>query len=320
MTLDSLAGEMREGDQIPPASGLGDGALVLERGDPGYPSRLALLPDPPSRLYARGQIPTAPMVAIVGSREADSWARRLASALAAELAAQGLVVISGGARGIDTAAHQGALDGGGSTVAVIGSGFGHLYPEGNRPLFERIAARGAVLSEFEADTPPARWTFPRRNRLVAALSSAVVVAQAADRSGALITARIARELGLPVGAVPGAAGDPRSRGCNQLIRTGAAVVEGLADVLALLALEGGPRQLDLPELAARGKDAALDVADELSEPERAVLDRVGPAPLHIDEIAADAGLSASEALAALLSLELAGLVEDRGGKRYVRLG
>lgn len=295
-------------------------AETVERGGPGYPERLELLADPPPLLHVLGRIPRASMVAIVGAREADAQARRLAAGLASELATRGLVVVSGGARGVDTAAHQGALDAGGGTVAVIGSGFTHMYPEGNRQLFEAIAGAGAVVTEFEPDTPPTRWTFPRRNRIVAALASAVVVAQAGERSGALITARIARELGVPVGAVPGAAGDLRSRGCNQLLRTGAAMIEDAADVLALLDCDAAPSQPDLPGVATRGKHSSPGTLDGLSEQERAVLDNLGGAPVHIDDIASGAGLTASEALAAMLNLELAGLVEDRGGKSFIRVG
>jgi len=311
---------MSEFDDISCGPSLTAGATVLARGAAGFPSRLDALSDPPDQLYVIGRIPEAPMVAIVGSRDADPQARRLAAILAAELTANGYAVVSGGARGIDTAAHRGALDAGGATVAVLGSGLAHVYPAANRPLFEAIASSGAVLTEFDEDTPPTRWTFPRRNRIVAALACAVVVAQAGERSGALITARIARELGVPVGAVPGAAGDLRSRGCNRLIRAGAALIEGLPDVLALIGAGEGPSQLGLPGVETRSNESAPGVPDGLSESELAVLEALGGAPSHVDDIAAGAGLKAAEVMAAILNLELAGLVEDRGGKSFVRVG
>lgn len=311
---------MSEIDENSPVPMFDEGTEMVLRGDTGYPSRLELLSDPPPRLYVRGSITELPMVAIVGTREADGQMRRLVSGLAAELVSRGLVVISGGARGIDTAAHEGALEAGGATVAVIGSGFNHMYPEINRQLFARIEVSGAVLTEFEADTPPTRWTFPRRNRLVAAMASAVVVAQAGERSGALITARIARDLGISLGAVPGAAGDPRSRGCNQLIRAGAVMVEDVTDVLALLEGEAVPRQLDLSRIASGDGYPRCEALAGLSAHERTVLDRLGSTPVHIDDIASGAGLSASDVLAAVLNLELAGLVEDRGGKAFIRVG
>jgi DNA processing protein len=320
MTLDSLADEMNLHE---PKDGVSSGApevQELSRGEPGYPERLELLSDPPERLFLRGRIPDGPMVAIVGSRDADAQARRLAAGLAADLVARGVTILSGGALGIDTAAHQGALDGSGPTVAVIGSGFDHVYPEKNRQLFERIAIDGAVLTELEPRTPPSRWTFPRRNRIVAALAGAVVVAQAGERSGALITARLARELDVPLGAVPGAAGDPKSRGCNQLIRTGAAMVEELADVLGLLDAKAIGGQLNLPGVGSRGKGTPRGALDGLSDEELAVLDSVGGTPVHIDEIVTGAGLTAPEVMSAILNLELAGLIEDRGGRSFIRVG
>jgi len=311
---------MSEIDDNSDASRRSETVRSVARGDEGYPVRLESLPDPPALLYVRGRVPRAPMVAIVGSRDADVQTSRLAATLAAELVARGLVVVSGGARGIDTAAHRGALDAGGATVAVLGSGFAQIYPQSNRALFEAIAASGAVMTEFEPDTPPTRWTFPRRNRIVAAMASAVVVAQAGERSGSLITARIARELGVPVGAFPGAAGDLHSRGCNRLIRGGAALVEDVSDVISMLDRDEGPSQLGLPGVETRGKHSPPEAVEGLSDTERTVLEKLGGAPTHIDDVASSAGMSAAEVLAAMLNLELAGLVEDRGGKSFARLG
>ena len=298
----------------------GEASREILRGDSGYPERLERLPDPPARLFVIGTIPDLPVAAIVGSRKADARARRLASDLAGELARSGVLVVSGGAAGVDTAAHRGALDGGGPTVAVIGSGFDHMYPPQNRDLFREIARNGALVTELDHETPPTRWTFPRRNRIVAAMASAVVVAQAGERSGSLITARIARELGVPVGAFPGAAGDLHSRGCNRLIRGGAALVEDVSDVISMLDRDEGPSQLGLPGVETRGKHSPPEAVEGLSDTERTVLEKLGGAPTHIDDVASSAGMSAAEVLAAMLNLELAGLVEDRGGKSFARLG
>jgi len=298
----------------------GEASREILRGDSGYPERLERLPDPPARLFVIGTIPDLPVAAIVGSRKADARARRLASDLAGELARSGVLVVSGGAAGVDTAAHRGALDGGGPTVAVIGSGFDHMYPPQNRDLFREIARNGALVTELDHETPPTRWTFPRRNRLVAAMASAVIVVRAGERSGALVTARIAREIGVPVGAVPGDAGDPICRGSNGLLRGGAGWVEGASDALALMGSDGFASQLGLPGIPTRVKESAPRIPEGLSEIEVRILEEVGRSPLHIDELIAAAGVSAPELNAAITSLEIAGLVEDRGGKNFVRVG
>jgi DNA processing protein len=206
-------------------------------------------------------------------------------------------------------------------VAFLGSGFDHPYPPGNRPLFARIAAGGgAVATELAPSTPPARWTFPRRNRLIAAVSDLVLVVQAPAGSGALITARIARRLGVAVAAVPGPASDPRNDGGNGLLRGGAGLVESAADALALMNRAPLFFQLDLPEPPPRCKETPASPLADLSEDEIAVLDRLGRSPVHIDEIVAATGLGAARTQAALLTLELAGLAEDRGGKLFARVG
>ena len=150
-----------------------------------------------------GQIAAGPSVAIVGARKAEPWAKRFAHGLARDLSRQGIAVVSGGALGIDTEAHMGALESGGITMAVIGSGFDHISPVSNREMFKDISAHGAVISEFAHPVPPTKWTFPKRNRIVAALSDALVVVQAGEKSGALITAGMAQKIGVPTGAVPG---------------------------------------------------------------------------------------------------------------------
>lgn len=292
---------------------------VIERGEPGYPGRLELLGDPPERIFVRGSIPDGTMVAIVGARDADPAGCRFAHRLARELVEAGVSVISGGATGIDSASHKGALEAGGRTVAVLGAGFDHPYPKSNVGLFGQLERSGALLSEFEPGVPPSRWTFPRRNRIVAALASAVIVVQASARSGALITAKEARKIGVPVGAVPASPADVRGRGCNSLIRGNAAMIEGVSDVANMLSGSGAVEQLRLPTMKSRGKETPSKALGSLSDEEAAVLERLSATPAHIDDIAALAELTAAQAASALMSLELEGLAEDLGGKVFVKV-
>jgi DNA processing protein len=244
-------------------------------------------------------------VAVVGARATDEYGRDMARRLARGLARAGVSVLSGGALGVDAAAHEGALEAGGHTVAVLGCGVDVTYPASHRDLFARILARGgALLSEQPDGHEAAPWDFPRRNRLVAALSDAVVVVRAGARSGALITAEQARALGVPLLAVPGDADQPLAAGPIGLLRSGAAVAADAADVLRLLGLAPGQQAtLPLPELPAEGA---------------ALLRALGAAPRHADELARAAGLAPGAALAALLGLELAGLAEQHPGLRFRR--
>ncbi len=283
-----------------------DPIATLLPGEPGFPPALGRALPPPARLRLRGAL-GAPRrrVAVVGARSTDEYGRDLARRLARGLARAGVSVISGGALGVDAAAHEGALEAGGHTVAVLGCGVDVAYPASHRDLFARIlAGGGALLSEQPDGHQAAPWDFPRRNRLVAALSDAVVVVRAGRRSGALITAAQARELGVPVLAVPGDADQPLSAGPIDLLRTGARVAAGAADVLRALGLEPGQQAaLPLPDLP----------------PERArVLAALGAAARHADELAREAGLPTGAALAALLGLELAGLAEQQPGLRFRR--
>ena len=294
---------------------------TVERGSQSYPDRLEMLPDPPERLFVIGRVLPPPMVAIVGSRNADSEACRYTSRIARELVRNGIGVVSGGALGIDTAAHRGALEAGGATLAVIGSGFDYLYPEANRPLFAEVTERGGgLMTELRHDQPPGKWTFPRRNRLVAALADTVLVVQAGERSGALITARRARELGVPVGSVPGLPGDPRNRGNHALLRKGAHLVEDLGDLLSLMSLPRTKYQLDLPHTGVDPVSEATRLRGNHSPLEVKILEILCSRPLHIDDITARLGIVPSETSAAMLALEIQGLVEDRGGKNFVRVG
>ena len=237
-----------------------------------------------------------------------------------ELAERGVGIVSGGALGIDTATHQGAIDAGGVTVSIIGSGFDYLYPAANRDLFSRISESGALLTEFHPAQPPTKWTFPKRNRLIVALASAVVVVQAAKRSGALITARWAREVGVPLGAVPGLPGDPKNAGNHTLLRQGAAMIENSNQVLTLMKRDQPPLQLCLPNGSSKASSEATKVNPVLDPETRRVLDFLGASPLHIDEISTGMGIPPSLANAAIMALEIEGLVEDRGGRNYIKVG
>jgi DNA processing protein len=283
-----------------------DTPRTLLPGEPGCPPGLARAWPPPRRLRLRGDLGSpARRVAIVGSRATDDYGRDMARRLARGLARAGVSVVSGGALGVDAAAHEGALEAGGHTVAVLGCGVDVAYPASNRDLFARILeAGGALLSEQEDGYQAAPWDFPKRNRLVAALSDAVVVVRAGARSGALITADLARSLGVPLLAVPGDADQPLAAGPIALLRAGAAVAADASDVLQLLGL-------------APGQQAALPLPD--LPPERArLLEALGTAPRHADELARAAGLATGAALAGLLGLELAGLAEQQPGLRFRR--
>lgn len=238
------------------------------------------------------------MVAIVGTRGAYREGIELARQLAADLAHAGLTIVSGGAIGIDAAAHRGALAAGGSTLAVLGSGMDQLFPARNRALFCDIAARGALVTAYPPETPPRRWQFPARNRIVAALSGAVVVVEAPSRSGALNTASHARRLGLPVLAAP------RGAGAQGLLRRGAGLVERAADVLR--ALEGASPRL-LPPLPEE-PDAARVLA---------AVRGAGPAGLALDDLARALGWRLPRAAGALLRLEVGGWVRSLPGGRFV---
>ncbi|MBI5070526.1 MAG: DNA-protecting protein DprA [Deltaproteobacteria bacterium] len=284
-------------------------ARTLLRGEPGYPARLAATDEAPPQLRLAGELgpPGVTRVALVGARASDDYGLDMARSLAAGLARAGVSVISGGARGVDGAAHEGALAAGGHTVAVLGTGVDVDYPVGNRRLFERIlAAGGALLSELEDGTQGSPWSFPRRNRIISGLSDAVVVVRAGEKSGALITADWARRQRVPLLAVPGDADNPLSAGPLGLLRTGARLVTRAADVLELLGL-AGQAELPLP-------------GPELQGPAAAVWAALSRSPQHADELARAAGLPPGAALAALLELELSGLAEQRPGQRFLRKG
>jgi len=288
-------------------------ARIITLLDPEYPRLLREIEDPPVVLYVKGEgeIDTARTLAIVGTRRASGYGRAVAHKLASELAQLGLIVASGLALGIDTAAHRGALAGGGITVAVLGSGLTHLYPAQNRALVRKIEDMGGlILSEFPLATPPARWTFPQRNRIISGLSRGVIVVEAPERSGALITARFALEQGREVFAVPGPITSTSSRGTNRLIQDGARLVTEVADVLSEFP--------DLAELIHPAAPATEKRIDSLTPLEERVYELIGLEPIHIDDIIARGNISPSEAAHALLTLQMENLIQEVEGRRYIR--
>ena len=253
------------------------------------------------------------VIAVVGARNASANGRRLARQLAADLGQAGLLVASGLARGIDAAAHEGALQTG--TAAVVAGGIDVVYPEENTALYEEIRARGVIISEIAVGTVPQARHFPRRNRLISGMSRGVVVVEAALRSGSLITARFAADQGREVCAVPGSPLDPRARGCNNLLRQGAVLVESAADVLdALEGVLGSP--VEEPKFAAfLGPVPAAPDEREIAAARRMVEDLLGPTPVAVDEVIRECHVSPAIVHTALLELELAGRLERQSGNR-----
>ncbi len=302
------------------------GARVLLPNDKGFPTRLRNLPNPPQLLYVRGTLAAeARRVAVVGARAADEVGLELARSFGDGFARSGVEVVSGGARGIDTAAHEGALWGEGRSIAVLGCGIDVTYPSENRELFQRLAnGGGAVISEFPPGTQPAPGNFPRRNRTVACLCDAVVVVRAALRSGALITAAHAADRDIPLFAVPGDPGNRRAEGSNGLLRTGAAkVATGPADVLQALQWrvpEGLAPEDDAPHAGVWASNIATERTDEALDAAGVKLWRLldERTPAHVDDLALRAQLPAREALGKLAELELKGMALQRPGKYFLR--
>ncbi len=287
-------------------------ARIVTLLDPEYPPLLREIEDPPAVLYMKGEgeIDSRKAIAIVGTRKASGYGKAVAHKLAAELARLGIIVVSGLALGIDTAAHRGALAGGGTTIAVLGTGLAHIYPAENEGLMQRIEKEGGlILSEFPISAPPAKWTFPQRNRIISGLSRGVVVVEAPEKSGALITARLALEQGREVFAVPGQVTSVASRGTNRLIQDGARLVMDAEDILS-----------EFPDLAALIHPPPEGEAQELhlSPTQQQVYALIGLEPTHIDDIIAKGKISPTEAAHILLSLQLKNLIQEVEGRRYIR--
>ena len=284
---------------------------LLTLADADYPQSLLTADDPPVLLYAKGNpgMLNRPMLAVVGSRNATAQGLRDAEAFAKALGEAGLTIVSGLALGIDAAAHRGALATAAGTVAVIGTGPDRLYPARNEALARSIAEQGIVLSEFPLGTPALASNFPRRNRIIAGLGLGCLVVEAAPRSGSLITARLAAESGREVFAIPGSIHSPLSRGCHQLIRQGAKLVESAQDILEELHWGSSP-----VATFASGQPSAPG-----NDSEEEVLAFLGNAPCALDTLSARSGLTPADLLAMLLPMELAGRVAQLPGGLYQRL-
>ncbi|MEE8445020.1 MAG: DNA-processing protein DprA [Alphaproteobacteria bacterium] len=281
-------------------------------GEAEYPEALAALEEAPPALLVMGNIHLlqSRAVAIVGARNASTNGRRIARDIAAGVAEAGLLVASGMARGIDAAAHGGALEGG--TVAVLAGGPDNVYPKENQALYDDICERGVIITEMPPGLEPQARHFPRRNRIISGLALAVVVVEAALRSGSLITARLANEQGREVLAVPGSPLDPRCRGANGLIRAGATLVESAEDVLLAVRAMRGDFISEPDKAAFDGADA--EPADDIPATLRArVIEALGPTPAPVDEIIRDLGIAPQKVLTVLLELELAGRLERHPG-------
>jgi DNA processing protein len=289
---------------------------IIDKDSDDYPELLRQIPGPPERLYVIGNVDALhmPSLAIVGSRNPTRQGRQNAYEFAKHLGRSGFCIVSGLATGIDAAAHEGALDGGALTVAFLGHGIDQIYPASNRQLATRIAASGTICSEFPLGSPPRREHFPQRNRLISGLSLGTLVVEAAKRSGSLISARLAAEQGREIFAIPGSIHNPMSRGCHELIRQGAKLVESAADIVSEL----GPLALHLmqtPDEPATSNPAA-------SEPDtdyEMLLGIMGFDPATVDELAGQSGLTIDHVSSMLLILELEGKIEAQVGGRYSRL-
>ncbi len=309
-----------------PAAARAELAATLEQGyrivtfnDTDYPELLRRLEDPPPFLYVNGTLcNSAPHIAVVGSRGATRYGLSTAGQLSADLASLGFVIVSGMARGIDTAAHQGALSAGGVTMAVLGSGLACIYPPENRRLYHRIAEHGAVISEFALHAEPEGHHFPVRNRIISGMCLGTVVIEAGLKSGSLITARLAAEQNREVFAVPGSIRSFKSTGTHALIKQGAKLVEHVGDIVEEFA--GILRSCaDIP--AAAGPEAGEAVpAAGLSDEQRRICSALGPYPAHIDDLARRLQMDSGSLSAILLDLELKGVVSREPGSRFVLCG
>jgi DNA processing protein len=284
------------------------GVFILTLKDQGYPKNLLEIYDPPPLLYVRGTLDQgdSPMIAVVGSRKGSPYGRAVTKKISMELAAGGVTVVSGMARGIDTYAHLGALEAGECTVAVLGCGIDIVYPPENEKLFRAIIDHGAVISEFPLSTPPEGKNFPKRNRIISGLSLGVVIVEATVDSGSLITASHALEQGRDVFAVPGNVGMSTSRGTNALIKQGAKLVESAQDIWTEI----------LPQYEGNACHTELPV---LSDEEDGILQLLSHNPLHIDEISRMSRVEIRRVSTILLELELKGVISQLGGKMFVRM-
>ncbi len=287
--------------------------------DKSYPKNLKEIFDPPILLYVKGQLRACDFaaIAIVGSRRASYYGQEITQRISYDLAQKGVTIVSGMARGVDTAAHRGAIKGKGRTIAVWGSGLDVVYPPENARLADDIATCGALVSEFPMQTPPYKENFPRRNRIISGLSLGVLVVEAAQRSGALITAGFALEQGREVFAVPGRAGSFTSKGTHNLIKEGAKLVETSEDIMEELR---PIFKMHIKDIEVEVKtEPPLSIRPKLEKEEKIIYETLSDEPTHIDKIAASSGLPISQVLSGLTRLEIRKLVKELPGKMFVKM-
>lgn len=291
------------------------GNHLLTLADAAYPQALLDTADPPILLYAKGRLDllNRPNIALVGSRNASRQGEENAEAFAETLSRAGLGIVSGLALGIDAAAHRGGLKGPGSTIAVVGTGIDRIYPARNAALARQIAEAGVILSEFPLGTPPLQGNFPRRNRVIAGLAQGCLVVEAAERSGSLITARLAAEAGREVFAIPGSIHSPVAKGCHKLIKQGAKLVESAQDILEELRLAPANQVTSEPNSGSEESASFLDGSQEIGGE---ILTAMGFDPVSVDALAQRTGLTADTLLAMLLAHELEGRVAQMPGGLY----
>ena len=317
-----------------------DNIRIVTIGDAEYPERLKNIYDPPCVLYALGRLPLFDETAalgVVGTRKATLYGKEITERLCFQMAAAGMLIVSGLAEGIDASAHTGALRAGCASVAVLGGGVDVIYPHRNRELYMQIARQGCLLSEYPPGTPTAGRHFPVRNRIISGLSLGVLVTEAPQRSGALITAAAAREQGRDVFAIPGNVGSPNSQGCNELLRDGAAIVTGSLDIIGQY-MPLFPDKVSLTRRGSTGPAAGYEAADssfhapetavgmdlselrdkikDFTDCRRAIIVTIAEGSSHIDQIVEKTGLAVSQVLSELTMMEMEGLVRQSQGKRF----
>ncbi|OGL40302.1 MAG: DNA protecting protein DprA [Candidatus Schekmanbacteria bacterium RIFCSPHIGHO2_02_FULL_38_11] len=286
---------------------------VLTLDSPEYPATLKTIHNPPPVLYVKGSIKDfEPGIAIVGSRNPTYYGKAITEKLTGELVARGFAIVSGMARGIDTVAHTTAIEKGGKTFAVLGSGLNVIYPQENSRLAERISTSGAVISEFPMKMPPHRENFPVRNRIISGLSLGTLVVEASEKSGALITAKQALEQGREVFAIPGNINARNSKGTNSLIKEGAKLVEDISDIIS---------ELNVPQKSktGAGNEASRETRLSLSKEETIIYSLINENPVHIDVIAKESNLPVNKVSAILLNLEMNGIIKQEAGKLFARI-
>lgn len=287
------------------------GVQVVSLWDDGYPARLRTIYDPPPLLFIRGDVARCDdfSIAIVGTRKATHYGRQIAQMLSGELVLRGITVVSGLARGIDTIAHKSALANGGPTVAVLGCGLDVVYPPENRKLYQEVESNGAIMSEFAMGTRPDPGNFPSRNRIISGMSQGVVVVEAGERSGALLTANLAVDQGREVFAVPGNINNPMSQGPNNLIKIGAKIVTDIDDIINELR--------HVPQSFAQRQKLEQRETPPLSEAETHIYKALSTEPKHIDVLSEELDKTSAELLGHLLQMELKGAVLQLPGKLFV---